>query len=209
MIIFIFRVKGDANGQLRQSSWWDGFVQGQRDRIGNGGSQRSAAPVVWSALGRPLSFPSPSEGSGAPGGAFNKPHLAKARRIPCDRDARLSALHLRLSPSALAVAQLRAGFPSAGIGARLVQQAPCRAVLMPPDRGPGTARGRGYKPRPQAPHPAPPLACLRRRPSESRTRNLWQIPGILSRARAILAIMTAGAFIGGALFAFRDLLAFA
>ena len=46
-----------------------------------------------------------------------------------------------------------------------VQQAPCRAVLVPPDRGPGAARARGYEARPQAPHPAPPARRLMMAPS--------------------------------------------
>ena len=37
-----------------------------------------------------------------------------------------------------------------------VQRAPRRRVVMPAGRSPGVARVRGYEPRPQAPHPAPP-----------------------------------------------------
>jgi hypothetical protein len=179
LIILNFPEKGDATGSFDKvvgsmALHKDSAPDRKRQR-----SQRFAIPVVWSARGRPRSFPSPSEGSGAPGGA-NLPRVRGAapslaigmlasRRSTCGSRHRLSPW-LSSGP----------GFRGPGIGARLVQQAPCRAVLMPPDRGPGAARERGYKPRPQAPHPAPPLACLRRRPSESRTRNLWQAEGILS-----------------------------
>ncbi len=36
-----------------------------------------------------------------------------------------------------------------------IQRAPRRAVVMPPERGPGAARVLGYEPSPQAPHPIP------------------------------------------------------
>src|SRR5437016_5282592 len=64
--------------------------------------------------------------------------------------------------------QLRAGLPGAGIGAGPVQQAPCRAVLVPPGRGPGAARVRGYEPRPQGPHLAPSAERLRKTPLSER-----------------------------------------
>ena len=64
--------------------------------------------------------------------------------------------------------QLRAGLPGSGIGAGPVQQAPCRAVLVPPGRGPGAARVRGYEPRPQGPHLAPSAERLRKTPLSER-----------------------------------------
>ena len=69
--------------------------------------------------------------------------------------------------------QLRAGLPGAGIGAGPVQQAPCRAVLVPPGRGPGAARVRGYEPRPQGPHPVPLSRRLMKTPSSG--QDIWNI----------------------------------
>src|SRR5207302_11294135 len=60
--------------------------------------------------------------------------------------------------------QLRAGLPGAGIGAGPVQQAPCRAVLVPPGRGPGAARVLGYEPSPQGPPLAASAERLRKTP---------------------------------------------
>src|SRR6476661_7151066 len=56
-----------------------------------------------------LSVPSPA--AARPRGA---PDFRLAAVRPWRKGARLSALHLRLLPTALAVAQLRAGFPRAG-----------------------------------------------------------------------------------------------
>ena len=64
------------------------------------------------------------------------------------------------------------GFRGPGIGARLVQQAPCRAVLMPPDRGPGAARGAGYEPCPRGPPLLHPPNVSGRRPSASRVMGI-------------------------------------
>ena len=80
---------------------------------------------------RVLSVPSPAAARGA---ERREAHLTSALRrcAPGER-----ALAFRRSTAALAnssrVAQLRAGFPRAGHCARLVQQAPCRAVVLPPD----------------------------------------------------------------------------
>src|SRR4051812_10435225 len=81
-------------------------------------------------------------------------HLWSAfrRGAPLAKGARLAALHRGSRQQLSPPLSSGPGFRGPGIGARLVQQAPCRAVLMPPDRGPGAARVRGYEPRPQAPH---------------------------------------------------------
>jgi len=98
-----------------------------------------------------LSVPSPAAARGA---ERREAHLTSALRR-CALGERALAFRRstcgscqQLSPSLSS----GPGFRGPGIGARLVQQAPCRAVLMPPDRGPGAARVRGYEPRPQAPH---------------------------------------------------------
>jgi hypothetical protein len=64
------------------------------------------------------------------------------------------------------------GFRETGICAGPVQRAPRRAVLMPPGSLPGAARVRGYEPRPQGPHPAPPTERLQDdAPRSSRVRD--------------------------------------
>ena len=75
------------------------------------------------------------------------------RRAPPGAPSRLSSRSGELRT------QLQAGFPGTRrlcLASVPVQQAPCRAILVSPDRGPGAARERGYEARPQAPHPAPP-----------------------------------------------------
>ena len=107
------------------------------------------------------------EGGRAPTGAgAEAPHPWPASRSgrsldrqgsPADdagrRASRRSTAAFREAETSL---QFRAGLPGSGIGAGPVQQAPCRAVLVPPGRGPGAARVLGYEPRPQGPHLAPP-----------------------------------------------------
>jgi hypothetical protein len=100
---------------------WRGFLKSAPEKM-RGAERRSAH--LWSAFRR-----------GAP--------LAKG--------ARLSALHRGSRQQLSPPLSSGPGFRGPGIGARLVQQAPCRAVLMPPDRVPGAARVRGHEPRPQAP----------------------------------------------------------
>ena len=92
------------------------------------------------------------------------------RRSPADdagrRASRRSTAAFRETEISL---QLRAGLPGSGIGAGPVQQAPCRAILVPPGRGPGAARVRGYEPRPQGPHLAPSAERLRKTPLSERS----------------------------------------
>jgi hypothetical protein len=106
----------------------------------------------------------PSEGGGAPIGA-NLPALRRA--APLAKGARLSALHRGTRQRPGSMAQLRAGFPSADIGVRLVQQAPCRAVLVPPDWGPGAARVLDYESSPRAPPLLHPPNVSGRRPQRA------------------------------------------
>ena len=56
----------------------------------------------------------------------------------------------------LADLSTRAALARTGNVPILVQRAPRVRVVMPAGRSPGVARVRGYEPRPQAPHPAPP-----------------------------------------------------
>jgi hypothetical protein len=171
MIIFSFRVKSDAMGNSDKVVGGMALHKDGRGRHRKPGVANASPPLLFGRRGvRPLLF-FPKQGERSAGRRLTAAPC-EARRIPCDRDARLSALHLRLSPSALAVAQLRAGFPSAGIGARLVQQAPCRAVLVPPDRGPGAARVLGYEPSPRGPPLLHPPNVSGRRPQRAGTRDI-------------------------------------
>jgi hypothetical protein len=98
--------------------------------------------------------PRTSRGDGAPRGASLHFHALRGVRASCDRRARLLALHRGIC----------SGFLRISSGPRFLnrhsrrpmQQAPCRAVLMPPGRSPGAARVRGYEPRPRGPRLAPP-----------------------------------------------------
>ena len=61
-----------------------------------------------------------------------------------------------------------------------VQRAPRRAVLVPPGRGPGVARVRGYEPRPREPIPIPRRTRRATRPSWIETAaNLMARGGVL------------------------------
>ena len=108
-----------------------------------------------------------AEGDGAPRGA-PAVRACEARRAPCDRRARLAALHVRLSADARgglsASAPGRASWDE-GLRPVPVQQAPCRAVIVPPGAMPGAARVQAYE------------ACARGPPDRSR------LPGIGPGAR--------------------------
>jgi hypothetical protein len=131
-----------------------------------GGIANAPPPVLFEGRrDRPHSLAlARARGGGAPRGVQpNNPRLARhgapndAGRPPLGAPPRhLQRSRLRISSGP--------GFRETGIGAGPVQQAPCRAVVMPPGRGPGAARVRGYEPRPQGPHPAPPTERLRTTP---------------------------------------------
>jgi hypothetical protein len=115
-------------------------------------SRRATSSLFFVRRGRAGISLSPrhNEGSGAPKGATEFIRACEARRRPCDWTPRLTALHWRLRDGA----KLRSNSGPRFLNPRCrrpMQRAPRRAVVMPPGRGPGAARVRGYEPRPQGP----------------------------------------------------------
>ena len=118
--------------------------------------KRGGALNVWELRTslRPVGFGmarrrSTCEGRGAPAGAPIMSALVIARRCPCDRTPRLPALHVRFCkgrtyppyrPQVRASWDARSASPHFAIP---VQQAPCRAVVMPPGRVPKPPGGEG------------------------------------------------------------------
>ena len=117
-------------------------------------TQSSALPVFCEGAGAPVvrgkfAALQPCEGRGAPAGAPCNIRACDARRCPCDRTPRLPALHVRFCkgrtyppyrPQVRASWDARSASPHFAIP---VQQAPCRAVVMPPGRVPKPPGGEG------------------------------------------------------------------
>ncbi len=95
--------------------------------------------------------------------------LARGARCPEPPGTRLTALHRGSSPDPGGPGSSpdRASW-DAGLRPVPVQRAPRRAVLVPPGRGSGVARVRGYEPRPREPIPIPRRTRRATRPSVDR-----------------------------------------
>ena len=106
-----------------------------------------------------LSPPGQARGNGAPSGATINPYALRRRR-PLRKDARHSALHGGdfCSPGPR--------FLGRGIFASPSPAGSLRSGPSAARSGPEASRGRGYEPRPQAPHPLPLSERLMTTPSE-------------------------------------------
>ena len=112
-----------------------------------------------------------ARGDGAPGSATISSRLAACRVFSLERHARHPALHRGTSGGPERPPRLRAGFPGTRLSPVPVQQAPCRAVVMPPDSMPGAARGPAYEAGTQASAPCSVFPSVpRRRPRMSKVR---------------------------------------
>ena len=135
-------------------------------------SRRAIARESWQSHCETKPRRSPkAEGSGAPKGAIVLAALARRGSAPCDRCARLPALHSGACQSERTL-QLSPG--RASRDQQATQALPAPSIALKPGtwrsgRNTGgidtrTARERGYKPRPQEPHSLHQSAVTGRRP---------------------------------------------